>query len=153
MAPAQPPRAAGRAAIDAAKLLQGALPPSTRPREGPLRILRSGCPPAGAQTPLPGCLLPTFWPGGSRGPAPAASRPLAAAPLNDFAATQKRGCAPNKGAPAAPRARPAGRAVGGGRLTLRARGRRAGVTDGAAWTSASAASHPTYVSQIGRAHV
>lgn len=71
MAPAQPPRAAGRAAMDAAgaaaaKLLRGWLSAGAGAREGALRILLSGVP-----WPIPGRACPVscsplFWPGCSR---------------------------------------------------------------------------------------
>lgn len=105
MAPAQPPRAAGRAAIDAAraaaKLLRGRLSASAGAREGALRILLSGM--SSRRSPDAACLfsaspllarLPPAALGVPPWPLPAPSRRF---PLRDFVATKRRGCAPNKG--------------------------------------------------------
>lgn len=100
VAPAQPPRAVGRAAIDAAwaaaaKLLRGWLSASARARRGALRILPSG--PCPRRSPDAACLFsssPLFGsaaPGGARSPAPAAPRPLAAAPAARLCCHQEEG--------------------------------------------------------------
>lgn len=101
MAPAQPPRAAGRAAIDAAtaavaaKLLRGWLSASAEAREGALRILLSGLSSRGPQTPPAFFSPPHFLARLPRAELRVPPRPLPARlqqlPLRDFVATKRRG--------------------------------------------------------------
>lgn len=100
VAPAQPPRAVGRTATDAAgtaaaKLLRGWLSASAGAREGALRILLSVA--SSPRSPDASCLYFSSplsgpaAPGGTRSPAPAAPRPLAAVPTARLLCHQKEG--------------------------------------------------------------
>ncbi|KAM5332444.1 uncharacterized protein AAES06_006798 [Glossophaga mutica] len=100
VAPAQPPRAVGRTAMDAtgaaaAKLLRGWLSASAGAWEGALRILLSVV--SSPRSPDASCLYfssPLFGsaaPRGARSPALAAPRPLAAVPTTRLLCHQKEG--------------------------------------------------------------